>query len=347
VLTMGVEEEFVLLADDGSVAPVASRVARLAGLASIKPELVAYQLETTTSVCTRLDELRRDLVRLRLIAADAAERCGARLVASGSVPLHGDPPFEPGESPRFHELARRFPHAITGGITSACQVHIGIPDRDLAVAVLARIRPWLPALLSLTVNSPFAGAADTGWASYRYHTQLRWPTFRPPGAWTDAQRYDGIVRALVASGAAMDTASVYFLARLSARFPTIEVRVADTCLDVSDTVMYAGIVRALVASLIDDIRRRQKAVPVPATLLEARLLTAAHGQMRIQADPVSARLLARITPYLTEPDEVLSGIERIRRHGTGAERQRRMSPERPAEFVRDLAEATIPLAAVR
>lgn len=351
MLTIGVEEEFLLLADDGSVSPTASRVVRLAGLEQIKPEFMAYQVETATAVCTRLDELRRELVRLRLIAADAAERCGARLVATGVVPLT-TPPLMPVDNARYHELIRRFPDAIRGGVACACQVHIGIADRDLAVAVLARLRRWLPALLALTVNSPFAEARDTGWASYRYHTQRRWPTFRPPGAWASAEGYDGAVRALVASGAAIDTAGVYFLARLSARYPTIEVRVADTCLNAEDTVVYAGIVRALVASLIDDVGRREKAMPVPAPLIEAQLLTAAHGQTRIrpaeQADVIS-QLLARIAPYLAATDpagDIVAGIERIRRDGTGAERQRRMWAGRPAEFVRSLAEATIPVAAV-
>jgi len=358
---MGVEEEFLPLADDGSVAPVASRVVRLAGLAErIKPEYMTYQVETTTTVCTRLDELRRDLVRLRLIAADAAEQAGARLVAVGAAPLAGGPLGAASDEERHRELARRYPGATSAGGACACHVHIGMPDRELAVAVLARLRPWLPALLALTVNSPFAGALDTGWASFRYQTQLHWPTFRPPGAWASAERYDRVVRSLIVSGAALDTAGVYFLARLSARYPTIEIRVGDTCLDVQDTVFYAGVVRALVASLVDDVRRRLKAIPTPAALIDAQLLTAAHGQVRIRhsgpADPAAAaagavaRLLAKITPYLPATDavdEVHAGLNRLRRNGTGAERQRRMwtGSSSPKGFVRSLTEATIPLAA--
>ena len=364
MLTMGVEEEFLLLADDGSVTPAAPRVVRLAGLAErVKPECMAYQVETATTVCTRLDELRRDLAGLRLRAADAADRAGARLVAVGAAPIAGGPLGASSEEGRYRELARRFPGPISSGGTCACRVHIGMPDRELAVAVLARIRPWLPALLALTVNSPLADALDTGWASFRYHTQLRWPTFRPPGTWATVERYDRIVRSLVGSGAAMDPAGVYFLARLSARHPTIEIRVGDTCLDVDDTVCYAGVVRALVASLVDDVRGKVRVMPVPPALVDAQLLTAAHGQVRIRqsgpAEPAEAatggavaRLLAKIAPYLAATyaaEEVYAGLDRLRRDGTGAERQRRMwtwSGE-PKEFVRSLAEATVPLAAIR
>jgi carboxylate-amine ligase len=364
VLTIGVEEEFLLLAEDGSVNPVAARVVRLAGQPEqIKPEYMAYQLETATSVCTRLDQLRRDLVRLRLIAADAAERAGARLAAVGAAPVAAGPLGALSDDHRFHAMANHFPATATAGATCACHVHVGMPDRNLAVAVLARLRPWLPVLLALTVNSPFADARDTGWASYRYHTQLQWPTFRPPGAWADAERYDRVVQSLVVSGAAMDLAGVYFLARLSARYPTIEVRVADTCLDVEDTVLYAGVVRALIASLVDDVRRRVKVVPVPGPLVDAQLLTAAHGQVRLRhgvpGDPdqsaasgAAARLLAKIEPYLAATDaadEVYAGIDRVRRNGTGADRQRRMWTwsDQPRGFVRSLAEATVPVAMAR
>ena len=191
---------------------------------------------------------------------------------------------------------------------------------------------------------------------------MHWPTFRPPGTWANADRYDHVVRSLILSGAALDQAGVYFLARLSARYPTIEVRVADTCLNVEDTVVYAGIVRALIASLVDDVRRRVKTLPLPGPLIDAQLLTAAHGQVRIRQglpdDPVPAassgavsRLLTKIGPYLTATaadDEVYAGLDRMRRDGTGAERQRRMWEwsSRPEEFVRSLAEATVPATAV-
>src|SRR5208283_5108790 len=70
-LTLGVEEEFVLL-DPSTGATV------LAG-----PELMRFQVETGTRVCTGLDEAGRELIRLRRLAAAAAASAGCRLVASG------------------------------------------------------------------------------------------------------------------------------------------------------------------------------------------------------------------------------------------------------------------------
>ncbi|GAA4600509.1 carboxylate-amine ligase [Actinoplanes octamycinicus] len=343
MLTIGVEEEFLLLEADGAVAPVAPSVVRQARVpGQIKPEYMAYQLETSSRVCHDLDELRRDLTRLRMIAVDAAERTGVHLVATGVVPLNGGPRQALSDDERYRELARRFPDASSAGGMCGCHVHVGVPDRELAAAVLTRLRPWLPALLALTVNSPFAVAEDTGWASSRYPAQLRWPSFRPPGVWAGAEHYDRAVRQHVEAGTALDVAGVYLMARLSPRYPTIEVRIGDTCLDVGDAVLLAGVIRALIGALLDDVRRNEKVVPASDAWLDAHLELAARGRLGH-----TDRLLAKITEYLDEDlGTVYTEIERQRREGTGADRQRRLWARHGGgePFVRGLARATTPLA---
>lgn len=360
MLTVGVEEEFLLLEPGGAVAPVAADVVRLAGTdGQVKREYMAYQVETATPVCTRLDELRSELTRLRLLAAGAAERAGVRLVASGAPPFGTGPLDALTDSARYRELFRRFPDTAVAAGTCACQIHVGVADRDLAVDVLGRLRPWLPALLALAANSPFIAGHDSGWSSSRYRAQLRWPTFRPPAAWHNADRYDSAVRSLIVRGAALDRASVYFLARLSARYPTIEIRVADACLTAEDAVLLAGVARALTASLIEDARLE---TTYRVKGLDARLVAAArHGMLtrgvrrwgRSQsavADLV-ARLLAKIAPALAaagDADEIRAQLDRLSRVGTGAERQRDLWARSagPRGFVAGLANATLPVTAV-
>ena len=143
--------------------------------------------------------------------------------------------------------------------------HVGVPSRDVGVQVLARLRPWLAALLAVTANSPIAGGHDTGWASWRYTIQARWPTAVPPAVWPDAAAYDTAVRRLIGRGAALDERSVYFWARLSPRYPTVEVRVADVRLDAGTAVLLAGLTRPLVATALADARRgTPAAAPGPA-----------------------------------------------------------------------------------
>ena len=259
VITLGVEEEFLLLdPSTGATVLAAPDLVRMLGEPGVRQELMRFQVETATAVCTSLDEAGRELIRLRRLAADAAAHLGCRLVASGVAP-YGTPGLDAlTPQPRYQELARRYAPVVAQAGTCACHVHVGVPSRDLGVQVLARLRPWLAPLLAVTANSPIADGHDAGWASWRYAIQSRWPTATPPAAWPDAAAYDTAVRRLIGQGAALDERSVYFLARLSPRYPTVEVRVADVCLDAGTAVLLAGLTRALVATALAEARRGRR-----------------------------------------------------------------------------------------
>ena len=262
-VTLGVEEEFVLLdpATGATVLAGPDLVRMLGGEPGVQQELMRFQVETGTGVCTSLDKAGRELIRLRRLAAAAAASLGCRLVASGVAPYRTPGLAAITGQPRYRELARRYAPVVAEAGTCGCHVHVGVPSRDLGVQVLARLRPWLAPLLAVTANSPIAGGHDTGWASWRYVLQSRWPTATPPAAWPDAAAYDAAVRRLIGQGAALDERSVYFLARLSPRYPTVEVRVADVCLDAGTAVLLAGLTRALVATALAEARQ---GIPVPA-----------------------------------------------------------------------------------
>jgi len=360
MFTMGVEEEFLLFDPVGSVAPVATDVVCLSGAGGqVKPEFMAYQLETSTRPCRTLDELRSQLTRLRLIARDSAEQLGVRLLSVGLPPYRAGAGQRVRPDLRYTELVRRYPGAAEAGGACACQVHVGIPDEELRVQVLARIRPWLASLLALTANSPVFDGVDTGWQSYRYRALLHWPTFRPPAAWSCAERYEQAISSLIASGCAPDRAGVYLLARLSARYPTIEVRVADAALTVEDAVLLAGVVRALAQVLADDALRGRPIPPASHARIKAGLLSAArHGSSGQNAprrgglipalNGMHSRLLTKAWPALEasgDVSEVASGLMRISRKGTGADQQRAMwaRADSPAAFVARLADAAVPV----
>jgi YbdK family carboxylate-amine ligase len=250
-ITLGVEEEFVLLNPSTGAAVLAGPdLARmLDGEPGIQREVMRFQVETATRVCTSPDDVGRELIRLRRLAADAAASAGCLLVATGIAPYRTPGLTALTEGPRYRELARNFGPQLAGaGGACGCHVHVGVPSRDLGVQVLARLRPWLAPLLAITVNSPIAHGRDTAWASCRYPAWSRWPTASVAGAWPDAAAYDAAVRRLIGRGAALDEQGIYFPARLSPRYPTVEIRVADVCLDAGAAVLLAGLTRALVVT---------------------------------------------------------------------------------------------------
>ena len=112
----------------------------------------------------------------------------------------------------------------------------------------------------------------------------------PPAVWPDAAAYDTAVRRLIGRGAALDERSVYFLARLSPRYPTVEVRIADACLDTGTAVLAAGLTRALVATALAEARRGTPVAAPPARQVAAALAAAARrGLAGAGADPVTGQ----------------------------------------------------------
>jgi carboxylate-amine ligase len=350
VLTVGVEEEFLLMEPGGALAPVAGEVVAATADGQLMPELMAYQVETASRPCEHLADLRSELVRLRLLAARGAARAGARLVAAGLPPFRSGAVDAITAHPRYLEIARRFPvaTAAAGGACS-CQVHVGMPDRALGIQVLARLRPWLPALLAMTANSAVVDAGDSGWHSTRYRMLRHWPTFRPPEVWASVDAYDRTVRAMIDRGAALDAGGIYLLARLSARYPTVEVRVADSCPTVDDALLLAAVVRALVATLMREARLGLRDGAVTQRSVDDLLLDAArYGTTGPGPVPdLPALLIAKVMPALREygdADLVAAALDRLWRVGTGADRQRALwvrSPNRRA-FVAELAESALP-----
>ena len=141
---------------------------------------------------------------------------------------------------------------------------------------------------------------------------------------------------MLASGVILDEAMLYLDARCSQRYPTVEIRVADVCLDVRDTVLVAAIVRGLVETAAEDWAAGVPAPPVPTTLIRLATWQAARrGIGGPLLDPLTSRprpapevvatLVDHVRPALRGcGDEALvtARIERVFARGTGSVRQR-------------------------
>lgn len=356
--TVGVEEEFTLLdPGSGAVVPAAGEIIRECDYPTrVVAESMRFIVEARTPVCTTLAEVYDELCALRRRVAEVASRHGAIAVATGVAPFGLPDPPQVTDEPRYNELARLFPTAMRTNGICGCHVHVGVPTRQVAVEALPRLRPWLPPLIALAANSPIWEGEITGWASQRLILASRWPTVMPAPPARSVEEYDQMVDQAVASGQALDRRSVYFLARLSPRYPTIEVRAADMSLTAEEAVAYAGLVRALVTMAVDDAVAGRPVVPVRQELLRWSCRSAARAGLRgMVADPQTGRLVrswdlidvmvTRVQPHLrAHGDEALvcSTLSRLRAVGGGADRQRRLFQRAgsPADFVAGLATMT-------
>lgn len=245
--TVGIEEELLLVdVESGRPLSVAGRVlsrAQERGVqvqgdvgveahdgpgGTLETELQQQQqVETDTQPCSDLAVLETELCSWRNRAMAAAREVGARVAAVGTSPMPVEP--RPVVKPRYQEMVERFGLTATEQLTCGCHVHVSVDSDAEAVGVLDRIRVWLPSLLAISANSPFWQGQDSRYASFRSQAMVRWPSAGPTDVFGSADAYRKLVSGMVESGVLLDEAMVYFDARASHRYPTVEIRVADVC----------------------------------------------------------------------------------------------------------------------
>ncbi|MFF1574794.1 glutamate--cysteine ligase [Leifsonia sp. NPDC058292] len=337
--TFGVEEELLLVdAETGGPVPRApealAAVPDDAGAPAVDSEIQQEMLETQTRPQLSASRLLEDVVAGRALADALAAPLGARAVALAMSPLHVTP--HPTDQPRYQEMMRRFGATATGTLVCGCHVHVSIESKEEGIGVLDRIRTWLPVLLGLSANSPYAHGVDTGYASYRFITWRQWQSAGPTEVFGSLAAYEAFEDLLVATGVILDHGMLYLDARLSRKQPTVEVRIADVCLDARDTVVLASLVRALVDTAAAEWRAGVAPTELPAAVLRlagwqaaltgasGRLPHPVHGRESTAGDAVAA-LLDHVAVALEangDDEHVRAGVRRILATGGGAGRQR-------------------------
>ena len=145
--------------------------------AHLVPELKAQQIELGTRVC-------RTSPRWTRSCASGAAAPSRPRPPSGHTSPHWPPHRSPWSRWRPRGSATpawstEFGLTAREMLTCGCHVHVSVDGDEEGVAVLNRIRIWLPVLTALTANSPFWQGADTGYASFRSQAWHRWPSAGP------------------------------------------------------------------------------------------------------------------------------------------------------------------------
>ena len=338
--SIGVEEEYQIV--DPVTRELRPRAGRLLPRArhavgdEVTNELYLSQIEIGTPVCQTLADVRAELIRLRRAVIAAARENGSRIAAAGTHPFShwGDQTLTP--KPRYRELAADFQQLIREQIICGCHVHVGIEDREAAVQVMNRARPWLAVILALSANSPFWLGEDTGYASYRTNLFGRFPMTGTPHDFASRAEFDELVASLTSAEVIEDGSFIYWDARPSLHFETMEFRVADVCLTVDEAVMIAGLTRALARTCHNQWIGDEPVERVRPELLRAAAWRASRFGLEGHLINVQARrsvpapvlvdgLLNYLRPCLEkngEWDEMESLVRETKTRGTGARRQR-------------------------
>lgn len=347
----GIEEEFVLL-DEATLAPLAQgdgdreRITAADGDdadgGAVVPEYLTCQVECITEPVTRASDAAAQLRRMRALVSAHAERQGALLAPSGT-PFVSSGGFVVSASPHYDAVSAHLAEITREHEVNGLHVHVEIPDPQQRVRALVRLRPWLPVLLSITANSPFARGRHSGFQSWRSILIRRLPSSWCPPAFRDHDDYRASVDRLVAIGAIPDASSLAWAVRLSEHYPTVEMRVFDTQLTADDALLAALLTRALIAAELPVCEPPADAVDTALWTaskhgMRARVLDPFDGRIAAVADVVEA-MLDRLRPVLAESGDeefVAEHLARVRVDGTGAAWQERAYERAGVDGLREL-----------
>jgi carboxylate-amine ligase len=309
--SLGIEEELMFVdAETAEAVPAFSRVAGVP-TAEVKPELFECLVELATPVMPDAAAALEELERLRRELDERARPHGVTLHAAGAHALaRGDgQPLVPLE--RYRRLKETVGRPIYRQLVCGLHVHVSMPDADTCLRAFEGVVPWLPTLLALSANSPFADGEDTGRRSERAVRLLEMPTGGTPPVlrcwddWEEATQGDDTRR--------------HWDAWPRPELGTLEVRVMDMQTDVRRSAGFAELVSALVAAVAESdhatydrelyARRRERATreaPDPAEVeaLAALVEVGPLGAVVLDGRPEAERQLE--LPVAAVPADVVA-----------------------------------------
>jgi glutamate---cysteine ligase / carboxylate-amine ligase len=345
-LTLGVEEELLLVDDGRRLVAAAERVIEdldPAARDSVSTEIFAAQIELKTGICGDAEAAATELSDLRT----AVRATGVGLLGAGIHPDDG------GESrliqkPRY-DVVKEDLASLLSTPPSGLHVHVGMPDPETAVRVANAMRRRLPMLAALAANSPFRDGADSGLASARAAEVRAYPRFEMPREFRDYEEFLTVADQLIAAAGVDDYTYLWWDVRPHPKLGTVEVRGMDVQPTAAGNAAFGALIQALAAREVErptvsDLQREaleESYYQATRYGLEARLMV--DGGEALPAPEVATLALAEARPYAEDLGSAgsLAAIERILADGNGADRQRHAFERGGIPAVLDyLAEAT-------
>ena len=293
--------------------PPAAMLAECEGLLAgqVGPEFLRSQIEVGTRVCRSLAEARADLCRLRRTVAEVAARHGMAPIAAATHPFARWDAQKTTERRRYADLQDDLQGVGRRLAICGLHVHIGIPDDELRIDLLNQASYFLPHLLALSTSSPFWRGENTGLKSYRLAVFDELPRTGMPERFDSWGEYRRHVDVLTGAGLIEDATKLWWDLRPSERFPTLEMRIADSCTTLEDSLTIAALFRCLLRMLWR-LKRQNQRWRIYARMLidENRWRAQRYGTDRGLVDFGRGA----IVPYAELLEEILALIDQDARH---------------------------------
>lgn len=303
-------------------------------LPEIGRELLQCQVEICTPPSTEFRAAREVLHRQRRELGDLGREHGLLVFASGTHPVADWAKQLPTKGDRYRGILRDVGLAGRRSLICGMHVHVEVQDPSKRVALMNRLLPFQPLLFALSASSPFWQGKPTGLSAYRLSAFGELPRTGLPDLIATEEDYARYVRIMVNAGSIQDASFLWYSLRPSMKFPTLELRIADSCTRLDDALTIAALFRCLVRLVERRPDLNEGLTGVSRALaqenlwraqrsgIEAELIDEASEQalpFREYLDAVSS-LIAEDAQALGCSAEV-EGARRILHEGTSADRQ--------------------------
>ncbi|HJS85143.1 MAG TPA: carboxylate-amine ligase [Acetobacteraceae bacterium] len=249
----GIEEEYFLA--DAATRGTPRRAVKAfhdaahARVPQVERELLQSQVEVATPPSTSFAEARETLGGLRAGLAETGRRHGLLVLAAGTHPIARWARQSHTEADRYEGIMRELRMVGRRSVICGMHVHVEVPRPEARVDLMNRLLPFTPLLLALSASSPFWQGRATGLAAYRLSAFGEMPRTGLPDLFAGPEDFERYVAVMTRAGAIQDASFLWWTLRPSVRYPTLELRVADSCTRLRDTIAIAALYRCLVRLL--------------------------------------------------------------------------------------------------
>lgn len=252
--TLGVEEEFQIVHPE--TRELRSYVSQLleGGKHSVlrervRPEMHQSVVETGTGICRDIRQARQEICELRGELSALAGKHGLRIVAAGTHPFSDWKKQDITDGERYKVIVEDLQDVARANLIFGLHVHVGIKDKEVAMALANQVRYFLPHLLALSTSSPFWLGRATGLKSIRSEIFKRFPRTGIPGHFDSYAQFQSYVDLLVKTGCIDNAKKIWWDVRAHPFFDTVEVRICDMTTRIDDTVALTALIQALMGKL--------------------------------------------------------------------------------------------------
>ena len=338
LFTLGIEEEFQII--DPITRELRSHIeeiledGKMVLRERVKPEMHQSVVEVGTDICPDVSSARVAVTLLRSQLWELARNRGLTIAAAGTHPFSHWRDQKITEGERYKGIVDDMQEIARANLIFGLHVHVGIPDRHVAIQVMNMARYFLPHLFALSTNSPFWVGRNTGFKSYRIKVFERFPRTGIPDAFESLSEYNDYLDLLVKTKCIDNAKKIWWDIRLHPFFDTIEFRVCDIPMRVEETIALAGLMQALVSMLHKLLKQNLTWRNYRRRLLdENRWRASRYGlegklidfgkQEEVDTRSLIEELLELVDPELDEfgSRKEVSYVRHILKHGTGADRQ--------------------------